>query len=66
MAAEFVGRAVLQTRMWPDIIVMPTPDFHQDAGLGAAAEPLHAQTLVSKLAAEAPVGSVLPGFARID
>jgi hypothetical protein len=52
--------------MRPHIIAMPTPDFDEHAGFGAATETLHAQALIAELAVEAFVGAVLPRFAGID
>src|ERR1039457_781232 len=66
MLAELGGGAVLETRMWPYGIVMPTPDFDQDARFDAVAKPLHVQTLVAEFAVEALVVAILPRLARID
>ena len=53
MVAEFGRSSILQTRMWPDSIVMWAPDFDEDARLNAVAKPFHAQALVAELAVEA-------------
>lgn len=66
MATEFGGSSIVQTRMRAYVIVIPTPDLDQDAGLGATAEPLHAQALVAQFAVKTLVGTVLPRFARIN
>ena len=66
MLAELGGGAVFETRMWPYSIVMPTPDFDQDARFDAVAKPFHVQALVAEFAVEALVVAVLPRLARID
>jgi hypothetical protein len=46
--------------MRPDVVVVPTPAFDQDARLSAAAEPLDGQALVAELAVEVLVSSRSP------
>ena len=62
MAPEFVRRAVVETRMWPHVIVMAPPDFDEDSSFGvlvtstsfgASAEPLHTQTFIAEFPVEA-------------
>jgi len=49
-----------------DVVVVATPGFDHDAGLGAAAEPLERQALVTEVAVKALGIAVLPRRARLD
>jgi hypothetical protein len=50
----------------PNLVELPPELFDQDLRIDPVLEPLHAETLVAKLAVEALVRSVLPGLAWID
>ena len=47
-------------------VVVLTPSFNDRPGFGAAAEGLHPQALIPKLAVEGFVAAVLPRLAGVD
>lgn len=50
--------------MWPLLVVMLAQNLNDDIGLGS--KPPQVQELVSELAIETLIHSVLPGFAGIN
>lgn len=52
--------------MRTDVVVVLTPGFDDDTGLGTAAKPLQRQALVAEFAIEALVVGILPWLARVD
>ena len=63
---ELAGRQVVEAHVGSDGVVVMSPGFDQDLGLGAGAKPLDAQAFVAELAVERLAGSVLPRLAGID
>jgi hypothetical protein len=63
---ELDGRQVVEAHVRSDGVVVLSPGFDQDLGLGTSAESLEVQAFVAELAVERLVGTVLPGLARID
>ena len=60
---ELQRRHVVDAAVRAHGVVVSTPDFDHDGGLGPGAEPLDRQALVAEAAVEAFVGAVLPGLA---
>ena len=52
--------------MGSDLVVLPPELFDQYLRIGAVLEPLHRQALITQLAVERLVGSVLPRLAGIN
>ena len=52
--------------MGSDLVVLTPELLDQDLRIDSVFEPLHAQTLIAKLAVERLVHAVLPGFSGID
>ena len=63
---ELKGRQVVQAHMRSNGVVMLSPGFDDDLGLGTSAEPLETQAFIAEFAVEGFGGTVLPGLARID
>src|SRR5262249_28320765 len=63
---ELARREIVEARMRPYFVVVPSPTLDDDLCFGTRAEPFEAEALVAEFAVEAFRDAILPRLARLD